>query len=337
MGVLDAESPFKSLAVTAAAEASTAAASVLGAHLLRVVSKGKYIEAVEPFLERLVDAAVEAVAEQRATDPLAFLVEFLGSVLEARSSAPQGPRSPVPVGTPAYQKSMKHLAARVDLEVSELAAATQCSLTADLKRDDLKQADIDALGHVLEAGGLPKLLHFRCLGRVSDPKLVPRLVAVCRAHRTPTTPLAVSGLDPAATEADLTQSRLQGCDARLQAAQLAGTLARKIGQASGVDGGAQKSLATTLSNVLSGAQLNSDAPLPSSRRRGLAEASEASDGGNANATALVDTVDASLGALSASLVRGAVAGEGYTLDTPNLALRAARSSGGLAQSAHFAA
>ena len=116
-------------------------------------------------------------------------------------------------------------------------------------------------------------------------------------------------------------SGLQGCDARLQAAQLAGTLARKIGQASGGDGGAQKSLATTLSNVLSGAQLNSDAPLPSSRRRGLAEAS---DGGNANATALVDTVDASLGALSASLVRGAVAGEGYTLDTPNLALRAAR-------------
>ena len=116
-------------------------------------------------------------------------------------------------------------------------------------------------------------------------------------------------------------SGLQGCDARLQAAQLAGSLARKIGQASGGDGGAQKSLATTLSNVLSGAQLNSDMPLPLSRRRGLAEAS---DGGNANATALVDSVDASLGALSASLVRGAVAGEGYTLDTPNLALRAAR-------------
>ena len=224
------ESPFKSLAVTAAAEASTAATSVLGAHLLRVVSKAKYIEAVEPFLERLVDAAVEAVAEQRAGDPLAFLVEFLGSVLTARSSAPQGPTgtgvptwslgSPVPVGTLAFTKSMTNLAARVDLEVSELAAATQISLTADLKEDDLKQADIDALGHVLEAGGLPQLKHFRCVGRVSDPKLVPRLVAVCRAHRTPTTPLVVSGLDPAATEADLTQSRLQSCDALMVAADL---------------------------------------------------------------------------------------------------------------------
>ena len=114
---------------------------------------------------------------------------------------------------------------------------------------------------------------------------------------------------------------LQGCDARLQAALLAGALARKIDHASGEDDGAQQSLATTLSNVLSGAQLSSDAPLPSSRRRGLAEASGR---GNANATALADSVDASLGALSASLVRGAVAGEGYTLDTPNLALRAAR-------------
>ena len=214
------ESPFKSLAVTAAAEASTAATSVLGAHLLRVVSKAKYIEAVEPCLERLVDAAVEAVAEQRAGDPLAFLVEFLGSVLEARSSAPQGPRSPALGGSLAFTKNMKHLAARVDLEVSELAAATQISLTADLKEDDLKQADLDALGHVLEAGGLPQLKHFRCVGRVSDPKLVPRLVAVCRAHRTPTTPLAVSGLDPAATEADLTQSRLQSCDALMVAADL---------------------------------------------------------------------------------------------------------------------
>ena len=114
---------------------------------------------------------------------------------------------------------------------------------------------------------------------------------------------------------------LQGCDARLQAALLAGALARKIDHASGEDDEAQQSLATTLSNVLSGAQLSSDAPLPSSRRRGLAEASGR---GNANATALADSVDASLGALSASLVRGAVAGEGYTLDTPNLALRAAR-------------
>ena len=49
---------------------------------------------------------------------------------------------------------------------------------------------------------------------------MPRLVAVCRAHRTPTTPLTVSGLDPAATEADLTQSRLQPCDVLMVAADL---------------------------------------------------------------------------------------------------------------------
>ena len=108
------DSAFKSLAVTAAAEASTAAASVLGGHLLRVVSKAKYQEAVEPFLDRLVDAALEAVTEQRAVDPLAFLVEFLGSVLEARSlGAPQGPGSPVQTGTLA--KNMRALAARVEL------------------------------------------------------------------------------------------------------------------------------------------------------------------------------------------------------------------------------
>ena len=214
------DSAFKSLAVTAAAEASTAAASVLGGHLLRVVSKAKYQEAVEPSLDRLVDAAVEAVTEQRAVDPLAFLVEFLGSVLEARSlGAPQGPASPVQTGTLA--KNMKSLAARVELAAGELAVATQVSLTADVKEGgDLKEGDIDALGHLLEAGGLPQLKQFRCVGRVSDPKLVPRLVAVCRAHRTPTTPLTVSGLDPAATEADLTQSRLQPCDVLMVAADL---------------------------------------------------------------------------------------------------------------------
>ena len=215
------DSAFKSLAVTAAAEASTAAASVLGGHLLRVVSKAKYQEAVEPSLDRLVDAAVEAVTEQRAVDPLAFLVEFLGSVLEARSlGAPQGPASPV-LQTGALAKNMKALAARVELAAGELAVATQVSLTADVKEGgDLKEGDIDALGHLLEAGGLPQLKQFRCVGRVSDPKLVPRLVAVCRAHRTPTTPLTVSGLDPAATEADLTQSRLQPCDVLMVAADL---------------------------------------------------------------------------------------------------------------------
>ena len=116
---------------------------------------------------------------------------------------------------------MKALAARVELAAGELAVATQVSLTADVKEGgDLKEGDIDALGHLLEAGGLPQLKQFRCVGRVSDPKLVPRLVAVCRAHRTPTTPLTVSGLDPAATEADLTQSRLQPCDVLMVAADL---------------------------------------------------------------------------------------------------------------------
>jgi hypothetical protein len=102
---------------------------------------------------------------------------------------------------------------------------------------------------------------------------------------------------------------------RLQAAQLAGALARRIRHGSGEDGGAQQSLATTLSNVLSGAELDGG---------GAAAAAAAAAAANTNATALVDTVEAGLGALSASLVRGAVAGETYMLRTPNLALRAAR-------------
>ena len=97
---------WKDAALNAAHEASAAAAFVLGAHMQRLVSRDKYLEAVEPSLERLLDTAVDAAAEQQTGDPLAFLCEFFGAVLSTRSALPPlDPKSPIPKSPNTRERS----------------------------------------------------------------------------------------------------------------------------------------------------------------------------------------------------------------------------------------
>ena len=101
--------------------------------------------------------------------------------------------------------------------------------------------------------------------------------------------------------------------ARLQAARLVGTLAAQLDSAASGDLEAPRALATTLSNVLSDSSVDGISSSSASRRR-LSE-------GSADPGALVDSVGSAVDSISESLVRGAVAGETFTVTASNLALR----------------
>ena len=105
--------------------------------------------------------------------------------------------------------------------------------------------------------------------------------------------------------------------ARLQAANLVGTLAAKLDSAASGDLEAPTALASALSNVLSDSGVEGGGDSSSRRRRRLETSS-------ANKSALVDSVVSAVGSISESLVSGAVAGESFTISAANLALRSAR-------------
>ena len=107
--------------------------------------------------------------------------------------------------------------------------------------------------------------------------------------------------------------------ARLQAANLVGTLAAQLNSAASGSLEAPTALASTLSNVLSDSGVEGDAVGSSSRRR-----RRRLETSSTNNSALVDSVVSAVGSISEALVSGAVAGESFTVSAANLALRSAR-------------